>query len=323
MKFINRVSLRHIRDTRNNRLGDITARQFVDRYCSPVLQNAMSSFCFDKFPYVLCKDQKLPSVHAAMHHGGGNCYSFAWKVRNMLQESGLEAFIISGMPPPYFMRPGFRAICHAGVFVPFSRDKRAWGVLIDPSVYVPPMIVSAKGDIPTPSGKSVMKSYCDTLCTTGSVSTGTMLVNPRAPTNRALMVRVPPGCLLASVRPGCGDTFFSFVLAEVQDFDKEVTEHVHAINRDVFRTSTDKHGRWKTSIRYKPDLDIVHLTDHTGDHQVSIRGDDIATRKMEQSILSMGPEFIRSLRYPDPSKARAVHLAAMLQKVRRMMRQKK
>ena len=324
MQFINRVSLDSIGQTPNNRITP-SLDDFVHKNCARVLQRSMKNFCFDKFPYVLCKDHADDaSVHAATHHSGGNCYSFAWHVRKMLRQSGIEAYIVSGMPPPYFMQPAFKAICHAAVFVPYSRDKRAWGVVMDPSVYVPPMIVAAPGheSIPTSAGKSVMRSYCDKLCASGEVvgHSGTTLVNPSNPSERSLMVKVPPGLLTASIRPGCGKTFFSFVLAEVDQFDRNVTKHVHSINRDVFRTSTDKHGRWQTSIRYKPDTDVVRLTNHVDGTETVVRGEHINSKRLTQAIVSMGPRYIDSLKFPDPSKARVAHLAAMLRKVRTLMK---
>lgn len=315
------ISEADIRASRNNsRAADVET--FVRKACAPVLTRVYGEFCFDKFPYVLCDPPT--SEHAAWHHKSGNCRAFALHTVRRLREAGVDAYPVGGAPPRYFMRPTYRAVCHAAVFVPFAADPRAVGVLIDPSVYAPPIVVAAPGRPVDPAlsvsagpAGTVMRDYCTTLSASARPGSG-HLANPVSPGREDLRVELPKeGCLVVDVLPDNGPPPFTYVLADVLDFDGVVTRRVHGINRDLFRTSTDPEGRFLATVRYSPDAESATLVCHKTKRSSSIPGAGLTRDAVRAAADGVGgvEAFMEKLRFR-PSHRTVERLHGMLERGR-------
>ena len=306
----------------NNQHKNLTAAEFSKQLCEPILADAYTTFCFDKFIYVLCKHNKQPSHHGMLAHKSGNCYAFALYVQMLLLQRGIDSRIVCGSPPAYFMRPMFRGVCHAAVFVPLKRPD-VWGILVDPSIYGLPIIVAAPHatqPIRSKSGHDYtrMRDYCNYLIASiqqpKQPNDSLRIRNVSNPDDPSTTVVLPPGVCVIRVRNDKDDGEFSYALSAVRNFDDTITRRVHGINRDIFRTSTDKKGRWLSTIRYSPEHNTVYFINHVTNKRRTLNTqDNLTVQSVHEVLHDMGDKYIQQLRYDRPHGSKNIY--AMLRRV--------
>lgn len=233
-----------------------TIQEFLTRVCKPAVSRTFATFAFDKIPYVLCKNyQDNISKHCVQEHTGGNCYAQSLKVQSLLDPYVSKCIL--GNVPTYFMKPEFDSVCHSALFVPFV-DEQHMGVLIDTSIYAYPLLV------PRPGAAAVLsKSGHSTSMIRKFLGPSIAVVSKQHPNKWSFRnplsdrsTLVDPDCLEIQCSPGT----FGYILASSIDFDKHITQYVHSINTDLFRCTTDKHGKTLSTLLYDPISRLVSLT---------------------------------------------------------------
>ena len=204
----------------------------------------------------------------AHKHQCGNCYSAALYVQEILRSTeGLRSDIIAGNVPEYFMRNGYKGICHAAVYVPEAN------AIIDSSVYGPPMLLG--GTACHPAEGTIMRDFADTVrCREVNHNGQDYIVTNRL--NKSNGVKVPgriPHIVVSLEKNGQEMCRYDYVLAPVIDFDNSVTVPVHTVNTSLFRTTTDEQGRFKHKIQI--DGDVVTVFNYITKKKVTIPLNDV------------------------------------------------
>ena len=221
--------------------------------CRAALAESYGSFAFDKFVYKLFD---AGSRSFAEERSCGNCYSFAAHTQRILQDQhGIRSHVVVGNVPKYFMRRAFLGICHAALYVPSAAR------ILDPSVYAPPLPLQGEC---VPTEGTIMRVFSDKVRTAffpgGKGAAAYSVANPLTGENSVV---VPAGTPLVRVQLRRGNrarSEYEYVLRGVTNFDASITKSVHGINRSLFRTSTDRKGRFLFKVELKND-DTVEVTD--------------------------------------------------------------
>lgn len=241
-------------------LRKVGTSQAVLAACERALRKVYSRFAFDKLCYQVCRDTS--SKHMARKHSCGNCYSAAIYCQDVLASTeGVDSYVVAGNVPMYFMKPGYKGICHAAVYVPEA------GVILDPSIYAPPLQLSGK--LCTPAADTIMRKFGDGVRCVIQTHLEDYLVHNRL--NGQGGVRVPrrvPHVLVKLLQGGHEVCRYDYVLAPVLDFDTTVTAPVHKVNQSLFRVTTDSDGRFKHKIELLGD--VVRVTNYLTGRVVSI-----------------------------------------------------
>lgn len=243
--------------------GPGPVRDAARKACERALADAYKNFVFDKMCYKVAPEG-LGSRGLAETHACGNCYSFALYAQlRLLRGEGLRSHVIAGNVPKYFMRPDYKGICHAALYVPSA------ACVLDPSVYAPPLPLRGRC---VPEDGTIMRVFADEVRTSllprgknssssSSRGGGYPVFNPRTGGGA---VEVPAGTPMVKVqlfRRGQPTSEYEYVLRGIVNFDASVTRAVHGINKSLFRTATDRKGRFLFKLELNPD-DSVEVTDY-------------------------------------------------------------
>lgn len=222
----------------------VNAKDDFSGACARVLAKAYATFAFDKLCYELCDHN---SANIGLRYRCGNCYSFAIYVQQLLKDQeGLESHVIVGNVPKYFMRPAYKGICHAAVYVPAART------ILDPSVYAPP--IRLDGTPCTPSPGTVMHTFADQVVATVRPHPFEpyLVSNPLTGHNAVKIPADTPHVRVTLLRGGRPASSYDYVLRSVLNFDEAITKPVHTANKSIFRVTTDRTG----AFLYK--VELVH-----------------------------------------------------------------
>lgn len=244
--------------------------QTTRHHCLNALREAWKRFAFDKICYSACPSTQS-SKHMALHHNCGNCYSFSAFLQHLLfQKYSIRSYIISGSVPIYYMLPTYKGICHAAVYVPEGE------VLLDPSVYIPPVPLRFDG-APTAVDlssfpRTIIQKYANALSAQVLYHDHTFRV--RNSSNTTQHTNVPAQTFEVRVtlhKPPAKPTTYSYVLRGIQNFDQSVTNRVHSINKSLFRQATNEHGQFTHSLRFIPKTDKIMFKNNKTNKQTVMR----------------------------------------------------
>ena len=246
--------------------------QQIRNDCWKVLRHAWKTFAFDKICYWICPSKS--SKHMALNHACGNCYSFSIYVQHLLKTNfGIDSHIIVGAVPTYYMRPIYKGICHAAVYVPGGE------IILDPSVYSPPIPVTFDASSPESRAyslpNSILYKHADSISARAYFHTKPFRVVNQ--TNTHMKTFVPANTFEIKVslhKKGWPLSQYSYVLRGVQNFDQSITNHVHTVNQSLFRQQTNSKGQFTHSVRLYPETNVVVFENKVSNKRTVMKVDD-------------------------------------------------
>jgi len=221
----------------NIELSKLKLTDQLIKLLNKLVKKGCSETVFSRFPYY--NDKKIkPDRVLALSKKEGNCVTFAYYMKELLNQNKIKGYIVGGKPPPKFSRSGYRDISHVGVVVPYNTGF----VLFDTAFYFDKAIIlDEKNNYETCKYfTNVYSKSVDKWC----------FIKERD----RIQVYINDNKL---------DAYYE--LKELLNPSKSITLHTNRADRTVFRCEVDKsmHSKFYYKINmYNNSLSVYSLNQH-------------------------------------------------------------
>jgi len=213
--------------------------------CKNIIKKTLKNMLFSRFPYFIYNDIKgnfdNPEIKspdsnlASKKYHAGNCVSFAYYVRNHLEElnNNYKCYLICAGVPAKFKKKNYSKICHVANCIPYDKGF----ILIDSAFYInEPIIV----EFNKPVVKDINSIYKNM---TEKWQFKLVHEEEEDKQNISYLDYIIPGDIYAIETTLLKDIqSFKYYLIEILNPDLSITIHTNFGNERVFIASTDEKG---------------------------------------------------------------------------------